>query len=78
MRIFASFRSVISALFHRSPVESEIEEELRAHIQDGANDLKRSGVPRAKPSDGPGSSSAAIRSPRKNAAKPRARISLKP
>jgi predicted permease len=48
MRIFASFRSVISALFHRSPVENEIEEELRAHIQDRANDLERSGVPRAK------------------------------
>ncbi len=48
MRIFASFRSVISALFHRSPVENEIEEELRAHIQDRANDLERSGVPRAE------------------------------
>src|SRR5437588_730779 len=48
MRIFASFRSVISALFHRSLVEKEIEEELRAHIQDRANDLERSGVPRAE------------------------------
>src|SRR5438477_5798351 len=34
MRIFASLRSIISALFHRSLVEKEIEEELRAHIQD--------------------------------------------
>src|SRR6266705_2358280 len=48
MRVFASFRSVISALFHRSLVEKEIEEELRAHIQDRANDLERSGVPRAE------------------------------
>jgi putative ABC transport system permease protein len=47
MRVFASLRSVVSALFHRSLVESEIEAELRAHIQDRANDLERSGVPRA-------------------------------
>jgi hypothetical protein len=48
MRVIASLRSVVSALFHRSRVESEIEEELRAHIQDRANDLERSGVPRAE------------------------------
>jgi len=48
MRIFASVRSVISALFRRSPVEDDIEEELLAHIQDRAHDLERSGVPRAK------------------------------
>ena len=48
MRVFASLRSVVSALFHRSLVENEIEEELRAHIQDRANDLERSGVPRPK------------------------------
>jgi hypothetical protein len=48
MRVFASLRSVVSALFHRSLVENEIEEELRAHIQDRANDLGRSGVPRAE------------------------------
>ena len=48
MRVFASLRSVVSALFHRSLVENEVEEELRAHIQDRANDLERSGVPRAE------------------------------
>src|SRR5580700_10307755 len=48
MRVFASLRSVLSALFHRSLVENEVEEELRAHIQDRANDLERSGVPRAE------------------------------
>jgi predicted permease len=48
MRVFASLRSVISALFHRSLVENEIEEELRAHIQDRANDFERTGVPRAE------------------------------
>src|SRR6266513_1333383 len=48
MRIFASLRSVVSGLFHRSLVEKEIEEELCAHIQDRANDLARSGLPRAE------------------------------
>src|SRR6202047_4550654 len=47
MRGIASLRSVVSALFRRSVVENEVEEELRAHIQDRANDLARSGVPRA-------------------------------
>ena len=48
MRVIASLRSVVSALFRRSVVENEVEEELRAHIQDRANDLERSGVPRAE------------------------------
>jgi predicted permease len=47
MRVIASLRSVVSALFRRSVVENEIEEELRAHVQDRANDLERLGVPRA-------------------------------
>jgi predicted permease len=48
MRVIASLRSVVSALFRRSVVENEVEEELRAHIQDRAHDLERSGVPRAE------------------------------
>jgi hypothetical protein len=48
MSLFSSLRSVVSALFHRSRIEKEIEEELHAHIQDRANDLERSGVPRAE------------------------------
>ena len=48
MRILASLRSVVSALFHRSRMDKEMEEELRAHIQDRANDLERSGIPRAE------------------------------
>src|SRR5882672_5730631 len=56
MRTIASLRSVVSALFRRSvfeneaenEAENELEEELRAHIQDRANDLERSGVPRAE------------------------------
>src|SRR3984893_6439764 len=48
MRFVAWLRSVVSALFHRSRIDKEMEEELRAHIQDRANDLERSGVPRAE------------------------------
>jgi putative ABC transport system permease protein len=48
MGLLSSLRSLTSTLFHRSRVESEMEEELRAHIQDRANDLERSGVPRAE------------------------------
>jgi putative ABC transport system permease protein len=48
MRIVSSLRSVVSALFHRSRIDIELEEELRAHIQDRANDLERSGLPRAE------------------------------
>ena len=48
MRIFSSLRSVVSALFHRSRMDEEMEEELRAHIQDRADDLERSGLPRAE------------------------------
>src|SRR5580704_11089093 len=48
MSLFSSLRSVVSAFFHRSRIEKEIEEELYAHIQDRANDLERSGVPRAE------------------------------
>src|SRR6266480_799695 len=48
MSLFSSLRSVVSALFHRSRIEKEIEEELHAHIQDRANDLARSGLPRAE------------------------------
>jgi predicted permease len=48
MRIFSSLRSVVMALFHRSRIDEEMEEELRAHIQDRASDLERSGPPRAE------------------------------
>ena len=47
MKTLASLRSFASALFHWSRVESEMEEELRAHIEDRTRDLQRSGVPRA-------------------------------
>src|SRR5258706_7225570 len=48
MSVVASLRSVVSALFHRSRFDSDVEEELRAHIRDRDNDLERSGIPRAE------------------------------
>ncbi|HMF94204.1 MAG TPA: ABC transporter permease [Vicinamibacterales bacterium] len=36
-----------AALFHRSRVEDEMDEELRSHIQHRADDLERSGIDRA-------------------------------
>lgn len=39
-----SFFSFLSSFFHRSPINQEMEVELRAHIQLRADDLERSGV----------------------------------
>ncbi len=38
----------VVSLFHRSRIESEMDEELRAHIRSRADDLERSGLPRAE------------------------------
>ncbi|HEY6350349.1 MAG TPA: ABC transporter permease [Candidatus Angelobacter sp.] len=46
MKLMAWLRSFASPLFRRSPIEGEMEEELRAHIQHRADDLERSGLPR--------------------------------
>ena len=43
-----SLRLRIAALFQRSQMNAEIEEELRAHIQHRADDLERSGLDRAE------------------------------
>jgi predicted permease len=48
MRYFSSLRSALSALFHRSRIDEEMDEELHAHIRDRASDLQRSGLPRAE------------------------------
>jgi putative ABC transport system permease protein len=48
MTLLASLRSVVSTLLHRSRVEVEMDEELRSHIQNRADDLERSGLPRAE------------------------------
>src|SRR5690348_2178793 len=46
MKLLALLRSVLSALFHRSRVENDTDEELRTHVQNRADDLERSGLPR--------------------------------
>jgi predicted permease len=48
MRIVDSLRFRIAALFQRSQVRAEMEEELRSHIQHRADDLERSGLTRAE------------------------------
>jgi putative ABC transport system permease protein len=48
MRLFASIRSLFSAFFRRSQVEGDLDEELRAHIRERADDLQRSGLSRAQ------------------------------
>lgn len=48
MRLRAFLESVASAIFHRSRVEAEMEEEMCAHIQSRADDLERAGLPRAE------------------------------
>src|SRR6185437_256357 len=48
MKLFSSVHSVISMLFRRSRVELEMDEELRTHIANRAEDLMRSGLPRTE------------------------------
>ena len=43
-----SFRSVLSALFHRTQMETDTEEELRAHVRNRADDLERFGLTRTE------------------------------
>ncbi|MGA2728061.1 MAG: ABC transporter permease [Terracidiphilus sp.] len=47
MRIFGTIRIRIAALFLRSKVRAEMDEELRSHIQHRADDLERGGLNRA-------------------------------
>lgn len=48
MSLASSLRSIVSALLHRNRVEDEADEELRAHVQNRADDLERSGLTRAE------------------------------
>ena len=48
MSFLASLRSIVSALFRRPLIENEMDEELRSHIQDRADDLERSGLHRGE------------------------------
>ena len=47
MRLLAYFRSLAGRFFHRPQIDSDMEEELRSHIQHRADDLERSGLDRA-------------------------------
>jgi predicted permease len=46
MRLLVSILGVIAAPFRRSRINSEMDDELRSHIQHRADDLERSGLPR--------------------------------
>ena len=48
MRLLDSLRFRIATLFQRSQINAELEEELRSHIQHRADDLERTGLPRAE------------------------------
>jgi predicted permease len=48
MRLLESLGSLWERLFHRSPKNAEMEEELRSHIEHRADDLERSGLGRAE------------------------------
>lgn len=44
MKLLASLRAVVSALFRHKLVENETDEELRTHVQNRTEDLERSGL----------------------------------
>ena len=48
MKFLDSLRFRIATLFRRSQMNAEMDEELRSHIQHRADDLQRSGLPRAE------------------------------
>lgn len=48
MRILHTIRARWTALVHRSAMRDELEEELRNHLQDRADDLERSGMSKAE------------------------------
>jgi len=48
MKLLGYFRSLAARFFHRSRMEAELDEELRAHIQHRADDLESSGLDRAE------------------------------
>ncbi len=48
MKILDSIRFRITALFQRSQMSAELDEELRSHIQHRADDLERTGLDRAE------------------------------
>ena len=48
MKLLAALRVRLATLFHREKLYSELDQELRAHIEHRADDLEHSGLPRAE------------------------------
>lgn len=48
MKLIAALRLRLATLFHREKLYAELDEELGAHIEHRADDLERSGLPRAE------------------------------
>jgi hypothetical protein len=48
MKVLSSLHTLINFLFRRTRIEREMEEELRYHIQDRADDLEKSGLSHAE------------------------------
>src|SRR5438045_2091653 len=48
MNLWAHIRAWLNAIFRRSEITREVDEELRAHVQNRADDLVRSGLTRAE------------------------------
>jgi len=48
MKLITSLRSLASTLLHRAHVEREMDEELRSHLRERAEDLERRGLSRAE------------------------------
>ena len=48
MKLVSSLRTLLAFVFHRSQVEREMEDELRAHLESRADDLERQGLPRVE------------------------------
>src|SRR5207249_6224342 len=48
MNLLSSLRSLVTALVNRGRIENDTDEELRAHVQNRADDLEHSGLTRAE------------------------------
>jgi transketolase len=77
MKFLAWLRPLAAKFFHRAQLSDEMDQELRSHIQLRADDLERSGIPRAE-AERHASSSALTNATKKNPTRPSAATSLKP
>jgi hypothetical protein len=66
--MFSYLRQLFSSLFHRTQLDSELDEELRSHIARHADDLERSGLPRHEAERQARITSAPTKKPKNNAA----------